>query len=481
MSRHTKSNEAAAHWRAARQLYPVYAALVRQFDLGIELSHDLENPADRSEPEVLERVWKWFDDVDERVQVFQLRQLMQFSALATEQNLHLLIERHLGKSSHSEAGRDKVDFLLVQYFAHCVSPDLSEHNTEFAGVAAVLMPVLGDVSGPAPEALKPLEQALEVLRWCRTLSDVLENGVLEHGRRIKSAIGEKYFEPQALVEFVRFNFFLRRAFFRLLQSDLHALRRTLDELEKKGHSIVDCSQAGLSSEESLAALRQNCLEWKKPFQASYSAGPLPFAEIVAVRAALERALTLPPLEPKPEAVEAVPEVLMEEEPLEEVLDAPEAAPVAAPTAQVIPAAQIADELAVLEIEPIVAAPVIETQIPTPAAQVIEEKPQMPASAPVAAKTIAAKTIEPPQPSPITKPAFVPAPAVAAKQEVAAKPAAPPPQPAPKIAPKVADVQSCLESIAEQLFASAGKAAAAATTVIVGSARVVLSSWEVEAF
>ncbi|MGH9600942.1 MAG: hypothetical protein ACRD24_01020 [Terriglobales bacterium] len=486
MNRYEKSKEAAAQWRAARQLYPVYAALVRQFELGIPPSRDLENPADRSEPEVLERVWKWFDDVDVRLQVFQLRQLMQFSALATEQNLHLLIDRHLGKPSHSEADRDKVDFLLVQYFAHCVSPDLSEHNTEFSGVAEVLMPVLGDVAGPAPEALKPLEQALEVLRWCRTLSDVLENGVLEHGRRIKSAIGEKYFEPAALVEFVRFNVVLRRAFFRLLQTDLHSVRRTLDELEKKGHSIVDCAQAGLSSEESLAALRQKCLEWKKPFQASYSAGPLPFAEIVAVRAALEHALTQPPLEPKPEAVEAVPEVLMEEEPSEEVLAAPEAVLVAEPMPQVIPAAESVSEPDVLELEPIVAESVIETQIPTPVPQVIEETPQMPASSPVAAKApIAVKTIEPPQPSPIIKPASIPTPAVVARQPVAAQPAAPAkpaaPPPAPTAAPQVADVQSCLESIAEQLFASAGKAAAAATTVIVGSAKVVLSSWEVEAF
>jgi hypothetical protein len=46
---------------------------------------------------------------------------------------------------------------------------------------------------------------------------------------------------------------------------------------------------------------------------------------------------------------------------------------------------------------------------------------------------------------------------------------------------VPDVQTYLESIAEQLFTGAGKAAAAATTVIVGSAKIVLSSWEVEAF
>ncbi len=405
MSRIEQSKEAAAQWRAARQLYPVYAALVRQFELGIELSRELENPTDRSEPQVLERVWKWFDDVDERVQVFQLRQLMQFSALATEQNLQLLIERHWGKPARSEAGRDKLDFLLVQYFAHCVSPELSENNAEFAGVAEVLKPVLGEVSGPTPEALKPLQQALEVLRWCRSLSDVLQNGVLERGRRIKAELGEKYFEPQALVEFVRFNFFLRRAFLRLLQTDLHTLRRSLDELERQGHSIVDCAHAGLSAEEPLAALRQKCLDWKKPFMASY-AGRLPFEEIVAVGAAVEHALTQPPLQPKPVAAEIV------------------AAPVAAPgpAATSSPAA-----------------------VPAPPA--------------------------PPRPGPEAK---AQAPAKPAPVRKAPTPAQPP-------APPIGDVQGCLENIAEQLFAGANKVAAAATTVIVGGARVVLSTWEVEAF
>ncbi|MCI0621406.1 MAG: hypothetical protein L0387_07015, partial [Acidobacteria bacterium] len=308
MTRIEKVNDAAVQWRAARQLHPVYAELMRQFGMGLEPCRDLESPADRSEPEVLERVWKWFDEVDQSVQVHQLRQFLHTSALATEQNLQLLIERHLGKPAHTDSDRDKVDFLLVQYYAHCVSPELSEKEAEFAGVAEVLKPVLGEVSGPPPEDLRPLQLALQVLGWCRSLGDMLQNGALEHGRRIKSSIGEKYFQPATLVEFVRFNFFLRRAFFRLLQSDLHAIRRALDELEKKGHSIVDCGSAGLSAEASLAELRQKCLDWKKPFLSSYSTSRLPFEEIVAVRAAAELALTQPPLQPKPKpaVVEAAP-------------------------------------------------------------------------------------------------------------------------------------------------------------------------------
>ncbi len=476
MTRIAHSNDAATQWGAARQLYPVYAELMRQFGMGLEPCRDLESPADRPEPEVLERVWKWFDEVDQSVQVYELRQFLHGSALATEQNLQLLIERHLGKPVHTDSDRDKADFLLVQYYAHCVSPELNERETEFAAVAEVLKPVLGEVAGPAPDELRQLELALQVLRWCRSLGDMLQNGALEHGRRIKSSIGEKYFEPAALVEFVRFNFFLRRAFFRLLQGDLHAIRRTLDELEKKGHSIVDCSPAGLASEASLAALRQKCLDWKKPFLASY-AGRLPFEEIVAVRAAVEQALTQPPLQPKPAVAEAV--------------ATPQPAPQAVSKAPAMPAPaiELPDTMPQAEEAPATVPPPAVIEFPkskpaAPGAPAVAAKPIAPprpaaaataqpaAAKPHASKTHAAELQGHAHAKPQAHKAHTPkAHAAAGKGHAHAKPAVPQPT----------DVQSCLETIAEQLFAVAGKKTAPTANVSVGEARVVLSSWEVEAF
>ncbi len=501
MTRIAQSNDPAAQWRGARQIYPVYAELMRQFGLGLEPCRDLENPADHFEPEVLERVGTWFDEMDQSVQVHELRQFLHSSALATEQNLQWLIERHLGKPAHTDSDRDKVDFLLVQYYAHCVSPELNERESVFAGVAEVLKPVLGEVSGPAPDELRPLELALQVLGWCRSLGDMLENGALAHGRRIKSSIGEKYFESAALVEFVRFNFFLRRAFFRLLQSDLHAIRRALDELEKKGHSIVDCSPAGLAPEASLAALRQKCMDWKKPFLASYSSGRLPFEEIVAVRRAVELALTQPPLQPKPAVVEAVAAPRPAPQPVSAApavpapaIELPDTMPQALETPAMPPAAAMQASKTKPQPraeKPVVAQPVA---VPPPVAAA-------PAAPPVA-KPVAAKPLAPPKPAAASKPAAAAAspaavPAPAHKAKAAATHGHAPSKPAPThkakavathghapskpAAPQPADVQSCLEAIAEQLFAFAGKATSSAANVIVGETRVVLSSWEVEAF
>src|SRR4051812_32101033 len=45
--------EVASQWRSARRLYPIYAAIAREFDLGAPC-RELESPINRSEPEVLQ-------------------------------------------------------------------------------------------------------------------------------------------------------------------------------------------------------------------------------------------------------------------------------------------------------------------------------------------------------------------------------------------------------------------------------------------
>src|SRR5215471_14196820 len=111
--------EVAEFWRVARRLHTIYAELDCTFEMGMPPCPELQQNADRSEPAVLEKVRQWFEQVDSQVQVWQLRQLLQSTNLQTEENLRYLIARHLDKSQRSEADKEKIDFLLVQYFAHC--------------------------------------------------------------------------------------------------------------------------------------------------------------------------------------------------------------------------------------------------------------------------------------------------------------------------------------------------------------------------
>lgn len=441
--------ELAAEWRAARRLYPLYLALIQQFDLDVPPSKELEHPMDRTESAAIERVRRWFALVDERVPVYQLRQLLQTTHLGSEENLRALIARHLEKERKTESDRDKLDFLLVQYFTQSAPPQFHNHDVTLEDLADVLEPVLGECSLNPPQWLSPLERDLESLKSCDSLRQLFAHGILEQGRRLKAQAGEMYYGSAVLLAFTRYNFFVRRAFFRCMHADLHAIRFALHQLEQRGVATVDCSRAQLSAQEPLSALRQICHDWKKPFQATYSAGRS-FAQLLEVRSAVEHALTLPP--PAPRAVEAPPKP---------------APPVVERVAQAAPPPKREEPPAKVAVTP-------------PAAEKVAEKKAAPAqpvklaAAPKTAEKAAEKKAAPAPPAAKAAPKPAPAPAPTVAQPAPAKASAAP-------APAVPDLQGCVEFLAEMLFKEAAKPGVVTATVQMGSARLMLSSWELAAF
>jgi len=109
--------EIAAEWRTARRLYAFYSGLIREFQLDIVHCKELENPVDRAEREVLDRIQNWFAAVDRQLQVAQMRQVLQSQRFGEEEMLRALLLRHLPQKPRDENLRDKLDYLLVQYFA----------------------------------------------------------------------------------------------------------------------------------------------------------------------------------------------------------------------------------------------------------------------------------------------------------------------------------------------------------------------------
>lgn len=333
-------NVLAGHWRIARRIYPIYSVLLRQFDLGLGPCRELESPINRSEPEVMQRIAEWFNQMDAKVEVFQLRQLLQMTELGTEEVLRALVQRQLAYPTKTKAVRDKVDFLMVQYYAQC-SPHGAQEDLGFDHFSDVLHPVLGDVSPLLPPFCAELDTLLTKMDACTSLGELLNGQIIDRARAIKEKAEEKYFSPSVLVAVARFNYLLRLAFFRLMHADLHAIRLALHGMEARGQAACDCSAAGLAKEEPLSALRQMCHEWKKPFRAAYSAGNN-FKQLVAIRAAVEKALATPLPTPQPE----VPVVAAAKELLDATARAVKAAPAVAaigppvaPVAKAAPAAK----------------------------------------------------------------------------------------------------------------------------------------------
>jgi len=276
-------------WRVARRLHSVYTELDSTYELEMPPCSELEDAADRPEPEVMERVRQWFEQMDNRIQVWQLRQLLQSTSLQSEENLRYLIIRHRERPQKTEADREKLDFLLVQYFAHCAPHGMAEQQLALDDVANVLEPVLGACPQSYPDWAPGLDDKLQLLNDCNSLEDLQNSGALLEVRELKLAVGDQYFEPGFLIAFTRFNFRARRAFFKAMHLDLHAIREAVNELEQRGYNSIDCREAGLTENESLDQVRHVVHQWKTPFRAPYSGGSS-FLQLILLRHILQATL-----------------------------------------------------------------------------------------------------------------------------------------------------------------------------------------------
>ncbi len=282
-------NQLSAEWNAARVLYPTYSALAREFVIDLNPCNDLESGVQEPPRESVEQARQWLRDMDERIQIHQLRQFLQTTTLVTPQLLQTLLLHHLHKEEKSPSDRDKIDFLLVQLFSLAAPSRLEDNSVTLAYVAKTLAPVLGAVDTTVPSWLTPLEGVLHSAQKARTLNELLHGGILEQGRKFKIQSGENYFQPIAMVAFARFSFLVRRSFFRLMHQDLNAIFDGLRELEQRGVSTIDCRRAQFSAEEPILRLRMICQSWKVMFQAEYSSGQ-PLRMLVDLRAAIDDAL-----------------------------------------------------------------------------------------------------------------------------------------------------------------------------------------------
>jgi len=282
----------AALWAEARLAYPLYATLAVEFDLAPVPYPAGEVPPARPTRSVFDRDLKWLDTIDDHLLAYQLRQVPPATLHASEPSLRAFIQRQLRKPEKSTVDRDKVDWLLVQYFALCAPEELYRQEIQLEDVARVLQPVLTAADATPLEWCEPLEKILHRLEGCDSLRDVMENGLLEQGRLLKDSAGCMFYDPAALVAFCRFNFLLRRTFIRVLHADLSAVREAIEELEAKGVKAVDCRRAGFSAAETTGHLRQFCANWKQPFQKDYTESSVTrsFEQLLALRTDLEEAL-----------------------------------------------------------------------------------------------------------------------------------------------------------------------------------------------
>ena len=413
-------------WTEARLAYPLYAALARQFEFATPPYPASQLPPEQPSREIFDRDLEWLDGIDAKVRAFQIRQLPPEILNASEEALRAFIQRLLKRPAKTSADRDKIDWLLVQYFALCAPEALYREEIKLADVARVLQPVLVEADATPLEWCEPLDQILETLDNCHSLRDMLENGLLEQGRLVKDSAGDMFYDPAALVAFCRFNFSLRRAFIRMLHADLSAVKTAVDALEAAGVNSVDCRRAGFSAAETTARIRYYSENWRQPFHKDYTESSVSraFEQLLALRADLEEAVAC-------------------------VLGAAGDAAASVTPAKVLAQPDVATPEKFSEIESAAASSGLSSRSPLDLAGIGDPAPLS----------------TPPTKDVLTAPSK---PARSALES----------NPAPTGA---AEVEKCLEAIWEQLIAAPPSRGRSMSTVVLQDTKVLLSSWEVAAF
>jgi len=282
-----------AQWEETRSVFPIYLAIAKHLQIEIPFPQNKRVLEEKPDAEFSKRVQAWLDAMDAQVQVHQLRQLLQTTTLnASESGLRALIMRHLRKPSKSNIDRDKIDFLLVQYFALCAPAKIYHKQIELSDVAQVMKPVLGEVDCTPLSWCEPLEKMIAALRGFKSLRDILKTNFIEQGRRVKEGAGGMFYDPSAMIAFVRFNFLLRRTLIELMHADLIYIRSGINHLESAGAKTVSCQAFGLSSTEPINKIRQLADEWKQPFQREYNERTVnqAFEKLLSLRADVERTI-----------------------------------------------------------------------------------------------------------------------------------------------------------------------------------------------
>jgi hypothetical protein len=418
--------EFAARWTDARRAYPLYTALAAQFELTPAPYPASELPPSRPTRQVFDRDLQWFDEIDEKIRAFQIRQLPPEALNASEEALKAFIQRLLKRPGKANADRDKIDLLLVQYFALCAPEALYRQEIKLADVARVLQPVLMEANAAALDWCEPLEQILKTLEDCHSLRDLMEHGLLEQGRLLKDSAGDMFYDPAALVAFCRFNFSLRRAFIRMLHADLSAVKTAVNVLDAAGVKSVDCRRAGFSAAETTARLRYYSENWRQPFHKDYTESSVSraFEQLLALRADLEEAVARMHAGASQPVASASPSKL----------SARTDSTVAGKMAEIKSGAALAN--------------------PSPCT-------------PLDLAGIG-------EPAPTTKAATANAPIAPTKPTKSASES--------NVAPTdAAEVEKCLEAIWEQLIAAPPSRGRSMSTVVLQDTKVLLSSWEVAAF
>lgn len=243
-----------ARWRLARNLVAVYAEIARRS--GVSSPPSTSFADDRLES--LDAMDQWFDSVDDSLSATRFRSALGAMLGSNGESALYAVAQHLmSKRRPDEESRKKIEFVLVQYFLISSPPSFHTKTVTSRDVAEVLQQLLATGGGAALEYLAEIEQLTARLQNCTTVRDLYE--IATALETCKQAMGNDYYEPDALAHITHSQHLLRLAAREIARTAVPEVVRQMEELRARGVTTLDCRAVGSSEHEPIDGL---ILTWK---------------------------------------------------------------------------------------------------------------------------------------------------------------------------------------------------------------------------
>ncbi len=171
---------------------------------------------------------QWLALLDMAVQPQPLRGYLKEHDVG-EPALQAMIRFLVAKKNHSQADRDKVDWLVTHLFK--VREEQSNNLTGW--VKSAMEDILKGIafsplSANAQAAMAEIPALLDEVRYFESFSQITDSRIIQRGRELKNQFGEEFFHPDVLTPIVNYNLLFGKIFHAMLQETMqkvHGLAR----------------------------------------------------------------------------------------------------------------------------------------------------------------------------------------------------------------------------------------------------------------
>lgn len=203
----------------------------------------------------------WLLLLDLAVNPHLLRKQMKQSG-AHEETVQALLRFLVGKKTHSQADRDKVDWLATFFFQ--AREERTKQPTGWP--KAIVQEILKGfefppLTGNAEDLLTEVSSLLEEVKYFDKFAQITESRIIARGRELKNRFGEELFHPDVLAATINYNLIFGKKFHLLLKQTMEKVRHFAthaesspgkdllhDDYRSTGDAMQHLSQLGLEQE-----------------------------------------------------------------------------------------------------------------------------------------------------------------------------------------------------------------------------------------